>query len=416
MVEYLKIQDYLREQLPNYLVMHRQMVEVNSFTANPTGVNALGDVTARYFEGLGFQAEQLAPADPRYGKHLFLHKPGTAQKPVTICLVSHLDTVFPAEEEAANDFIWRREGDRIYGPGTVDIKGGTVVIYMLLDALQKFAPGVYETTDIWVCLNATEEVLSDEFAHLCLQRLPTGTRACLVFEGGTPAGDNYSLVVARKGRATYQVGVEGRSAHAGNYHHLGANALVQMAHTVLKIAGMTDYGRQITFNVGTMSGGVVVNRVPHFAEAEVEMRAFSPEVFEQGVANMLALDGGSDVSSQDGFPCKVRVKLMERTAPWPRNPETDSLYSIWEKAAASLGMHVIREERGGLSDANLLWQRFPVLDGLGPVGANAHCSESSPDGSKDAEYALASSFVPKTLLSFTGIMHLVGDTHPAVNS
>jgi glutamate carboxypeptidase len=284
----------------------------------------------------------------------------------------------------------------------------------LLDALRKFVPEVYDSTDLWVGLNATEEVLSDEFAHLCVQRLPRLTRACLVFEGGTPVDGAYSLVVARKGRATFGVSVEGRSAHAGNYHHLGANAVVQLAHTVQKIARLTDYDQQITFNVGVMSGGVVINRVPHLAEAEVEMRAFSPVVFEQGVADMLALEGSSEVSSVDGYPCKVRVKLDERTAPWARNPATEKLYSIWEQTASTLGIHTVTEERGGLSDANLLWQTFPVLDGLGPVGANAHCSERNPDGSKEPEYALASSFVPKTLLSLGGIMHLVQAAEPAV--
>lgn len=407
MTDYHLVQSYLQERLPRYLELHRQMVEINSFTANPAGVNALAQYTARVFAELGFEAEDVPSADERYGRHLFLSNRGRARGGVSLALISHLDTVFPPEEEAANAFFWRVDGERIYGPGTVDIKGGTALIYMLLDGIRKFFPEVYETTNFWVCLNATEEVLSDEFARLCLERLPRNTRACLVFEGGTPAGEEYSLVVARKGRATYKVSVEGRAAHAGNNHHLGANALVQLAHTVQKIAAMTDYQRKITFNVGTMTGGVVVNRVPHQAEAEVEMRAFSLDVFEQGVSDMLALNGSSDVSSRDGYPCKVRVELMERTAPFPRNPATQGLFSIWEQAATSLGMRVTPEERGGLSDANLLWQAFPTLDGLGPVGANAHCSEYSPDGSKEPEYVQLSSFVPKCLLNIVAILNLI---------
>ncbi len=407
MTDYQLVQDYLQEHLPKYRDIHRQMVEINSFTANPAGVNALAEYTARLFGELGFQAEYVPSADERYGRHLFLSKRGKGNKGVSLALISHLDTVFPPEEEATNAFFWRRDGERIYGPGTVDIKGGTVLIYMLLDGMRKFSPDAYETPDLWVCLNATEEVLSDEFARLCLERLPQNTRACLVFEGGTPSGDKYSLVVARKGRATYKVRVEGRSAHAGNNHHLGANALVQLAHTVQKIAAMTDYQRKLTFNVGTMTGGVVVNRVPHWAEAEVEIRAFSPEVFEQGVTGMLALNGSSDVSSRDGYPCKVSVELMERIAPFPRNPATDKLFSVWEQAASNLGMRVTQEERGGLSDANLLWQAFPTLDGLGPVGANAHCSEHSPDGSKEPEYVLVSSFVPKCLLNIAAVLNLL---------
>lgn len=412
MIDQHIIQAYLNGNLNEYLDIHKQMVEINSFTANPQGVNALGELSARLFARLGFQAEFVQSAFIHYGRHLFLYRAGDSPEEgrTTLALVSHLDTVFPPEEEQENEFHWREEGDHIYGPGTVDIKGGTVMIYMVLDAIRQFAPRVFQAAEWYICLNATEEVLSDEFAGLCRERLPDKTKACLIFEGGTPIQDAFSLVVARKGRATFDVFAEGRSAHAGNYHHLGANAVVQMAETIRKIAALTDYENQITFNVGKVSGGVVVNRVPHYAEVEVEMRAFSSDIFDQGIASMVAFNNASDVSSVDGFPCRVRVKLNERTAPWPANAGTQGLYVIWEKVADELGMQVLPEERGGLSDGNLLWNDFPTLDGLGPSGANAHCSERSQDGNKDQEYAERSSFVPKALLNVAAILELLNDS------
>lgn len=409
MIDQHLIQAYLNRNFNEYLDIHKQMVDVNSFTANPQGVNALGELTARLFARLGFEAEHVQSVHQQYGQHLFLFRAGDAPSKDrnALALVSHLDTVFPPEEEQENEFTWRVEGDRIYGPGTVDIKGGTVMIYMVLDTIRQFAPQEFQATDWSVCLNASEEVLSDEFAQLCQERLPEGAKACLVFEGGTPSQDAFPLVVARKGRATFNVFAEGRSAHSGNYHHLGANAVVQMAETIRQIAAMTEYDKQITFNVGKVSGGVVVNRVPHYAEAEVEMRAFSSDIFDQGIASMVAFNNASDVSSVDGYSCRVRVKLNERTAPWPENAGTQGLYVIWEKVAAEMGMQVSPEERGGLSDGNLLWNDFPTLDGLGPAGANAHCSERSQDGSKDQEYAERSSFIPKAMLNVAAILELL---------
>jgi glutamate carboxypeptidase len=49
-----------------------------------------------------------------------------------------------------------------------------------------------------------------------------------------------------------------------------------------------------------------------------------------------------------------------------------------------------------------------TLDGLGPSGENAHCSERSEDGSKEQEYVLASSFVPKAVLNTVAIIGLIG--------
>jgi glutamate carboxypeptidase len=280
------------------------------------------------------------------------------------------------------------------------------MIYMLLEALRGLAPQVFEGTRWIVCLDASEEALSTDFGALCLQRFPDDTAACLVFEGGTIDARAYPVVTARKGRAAYKVNVEGKAAHAGNNHAQGANAIVQMAHTIHEIAALTDYEKQLTFNVGKVKGGSVINRVPHQAEARVEMRAFSPQVFEEGVARMLALNGEGKVSSTGGYHCKVSVEMVESTAPWPPNPGSESLFSLWDEAGASLGMRVIREKRGGLSDGNLLWRRFPTLDGLGPAGENAHCSERSADGSKEQEYVLASSFVPKALLNYAAILNL----------
>jgi glutamate carboxypeptidase len=278
---------------------------------------------------------------------------------------------------------------------------------MVLDALSTFFPQVYDSIHWTICLNASEETLSQDFAASTLERLPESNIACLVFEGGLLAPEGQYLVVTRKGRATFQVQVEGRSAHAGSNHTQGANAIVQIAHTIQKIASFTDYEQQITFNVGTLRGGSVVNRVPHHAEATVEMRAFSPKIFQGGLQKILALDGNSQVSSQDGYPCRASIQVLDQTAPWPRNEGTDRLFTLWSEIGAQLGMQTIEEERGGLSDGNLLWEHFPTLDGLGPSGANAHCSESTPDGRKEQEYVLVPSFVPKAMLNTLAIVSLI---------
>jgi len=406
---YHDVQEYLENHLSENLHMLRQMVEINSFTANPESVNKLGAFTTQAFTQLGFQAEAVQSVNPRYGKHIFLSRAGKTTVR-SIAMVSHLDTVFPPEEEVANHFTWRVEGERIYGPGTVDIKGGTVMIFMLLDALRSFAPQVFEETRWIVCLDASEEALSVDFGALCLQRFPKDTAACLIFEGGTIDPGAIPVVTARKGRTTYHVKVEGKAAHAGNNHSQGANAIVQLAHTIHEIAALTDYKRQLTFNVGKVLGGSVVNRVPHRAEARVEMRAFSPQVFEEGVAGMLGLNGDGKVRSKDGYHCKVSVEMGESTAPWPPNPQSEILFNLWAETGATLGMRVIREQRGGLSDGNLLWMHHPTLDGLGPAGENAHCSERSADSSKEQEYVLASSFVPKALLNYAAILKLAGSS------
>ncbi|MCP3961810.1 MAG: M20 family metallopeptidase [bacterium] len=409
-----RLGDVLRRRETRYLDLLRRMVAINTFTDNPQGVEELGRLTARAFESLGFRAETVPAADRRYGPHLVLTREAPDPAAPRIGLVSHLDTVFSAEEERRHDFRWREDGDRIYGPGTVDIKGGTVVAYMMLDALCEAASEVLDAATWVVLLDSAEEQMAPDFGPLCLERLgtdhsvPGQTAACLVFEGGLMDADEAKAVVARKGMAVFLVETHGRASHAGAGHPRGANALLQMADVIRRIEGWTDYDHDLTFNVGVVYGGTVTNRVPHSAIAQVEMRTFRSDVYDDAMAKMKSLADFSTVrSALDDYPCSVTVEVVFECDPWPLNDDTDRLLKCWQEAGDELGIDVLAEDRGGLSDGNRLWRHFPTLDGLGPSGANAHCSEQSEDGSKEQEYATRSTFVPKALLNALAVARLL---------
>jgi glutamate carboxypeptidase len=383
------------------------MVAINSFTTNINGVNELGRFTAEAFAPLGFVAEYVPAKRSDHGAHLVLRRMVDPAAP-TCALISHLDTVFSEAEEQRNQFHWRVEGDRIHGPGTNDIKGGTTAIWLLLHALRSESPALYEGTNWIVLLNSCEEVDSSDFGDLCRNVLPATTRACLVFEGDGGSGDQYLVVAARKGRATFEIEVSGRGAHAGSDHRRGSNAVVQMAELITRVSAFTDYERGVTVNVGSTHGGTVTNRVPHHALARLEMRSFSTEVFRQTEEKIMALAGdGSVRSAIDGHPCKVVVRSLDETGPWPPNEATNRLVEIWEQTGRELGMNISHEHRGGLSDGNVIWNLFPTIDGLGPRGEDCHCSERSEDGSKEQEWVDVTSFVPKTVLNALCIERLL---------
>ncbi len=303
------------------------------------------------------------------------------------------------------------DGDRAFGPGTNDVKGGTVIMYMMLDAIASVVPELFERVRWELLFDATEETESDDFGSLCVNRLGGGALACLVFEGGERDTDGYSMVTSRKGRAVFRVTTHGKGAHAGVDHRSGASAITQMADVVREISGFTDYPREITFNVGTVAGGTVLNRVPHECAAEVEMRAFSPDALAEGVARMRSLDGLSSVRSGDGeYSCSTRVEFLRSNPAWPRNPATEGLFRYWVEAAGMLDMRVKSEARGGISDGNHTWDHVPTIDGLGPSGDNAHCSERLADGSKEQEYAILPSFIPKALLNAIAVSLMIRES------
>lgn len=396
--------------VPEALAWLERMVAINSFTANAAGIEELGRLTADCFAPLGFTAQFVESRHPEHGPHLFLNRAAahwaghaTADRKHVV-LVTHLDTVFPVEEEIRNAFRWRVEANerRIYGPGTVDNKGGTVLIWLMLKVMQEALPEVFERTHWLIAANAAEEVIGSDFAERTAELAPNGAHAVLVFEGGPRVGHDYHLVTSRKGRAEYRITCTGRAAHAGSTHAEGINAVVELAKVLPAVAALTDYDREVTVNIASIHGGTVLNRVPHEAVVDLEIRAFDPKVMEEVELGLLSLAGVTPAGAT------IAVSCRGHTPGWPGGAETMALFQHWETAARGLGLRAVPVSRGGLSDANYLCGLGPTLDALGPFGANAHCSEWSEDGGKRPEFVADDSFAPKAAMNILALRDLLG--------
>ncbi|MFC5454126.1 M20/M25/M40 family metallo-hydrolase [Prosthecobacter fluviatilis] len=395
------LQSAAERHLPAALDLLRRFVAINSFTANAEGVDEVARLTAAAFAPLGFEAELSPCSTPGTGHHLFLRHRGQGGDPIV--LVTHSDTVFPAEEERLNDFKWDERPDegRIYGPGTVDNKGGTALIWLLLQMLRDAVPELFERTHWLVAANAAEEITGDDFGRATAERCGGKARAVLVFEGGPVDERGWHIVTSRKGRSTWRLSAEGKAAHAGSKHHEGINAIDALARVLPDIAALTNAEAERTVNIGMVQGGTVVNRVPHEAVAEWECRATEPAVLQHADDFFAALSG----TASNG--AKLTAERTGHTAAWPGGMESKSLFHLWHEAAALMNLKAVSVPRGGLSDANHLWQLAPTLDGLGPYGGNAHCSERTADGSKLPEYVEPGSFVPKAVMNGLALVRLI---------
>ena len=394
------LQTAAEKHLPAALDLLRRLVAINSFTANAAGVDAVAQLTAQAFAPLGFDAELAPCAIPGTGHHLFLTHRGAGADPIV--LVTHSDTVFPPEEEQRNDFHWDERPDegRIYGPGTVDNKGGTALIWLILQILRDCAPDAFAHTHWLVAANAAEEVTGDDFGHATAARCGDKARAVLVFEGGPVDEHGWHIVTSRKGRSTWQLTAEGKAAHAGSKHHEGINAIDALALVLPDIAAQTNAAEERTVNLGMIHGGTVVNRVPHEATAEWECRATDPAALQRADDFFATLTG----TAANG--AKLMATRTGHTSAWPGSVASEALFHLWHEAAAMMNLTAVSVPRGGLSDANHLWQLAPTLDGLGPHGGNAHCSERTADGSKLPEYVEPGSFVPKAVMNALALLKL----------
>ncbi|HYI90356.1 MAG TPA: M20 family metallopeptidase, partial [Beijerinckiaceae bacterium] len=293
-----------------------------------------------------------------------------------LLLLAHLDTVHPLRT-IEHDLPLRREGDRLYGPGVYDMKGGA---YLALQAFKHVAargagalPLVYLVTPDEEIGSPTTRALIEDF----------GRRSAytLVLE---PARDGGKIVTSRKGVGRFDVRVEGRPAHAGSRHEDGRSAVREAARQILRIENMTDYGRGVTTTVGTIVGGSAVNVTPQHCRFTVDLRVATTadgEAYENALLNLTPHDPDVQVTVTGG---------MNRPT-YERSAGTMRLFERARALAAELGFDLQDVPRvGGGSDGNYTAALgVPTLDGLGIDGAGAHTLH---------EYGLVSSIVPRMRL------------------
>jgi glutamate carboxypeptidase len=335
----------------------RPWVEIESPTTEPDAVNRLVDLVEGEFESIGMQVERMAGRDQR-GDHLRARTPWGGDGP-GILVLGHLDTVHPLGV-LYNQLPLRIDGNRVYGPGIADMKGGA---YLALNAV-RYLVSKGETTPLPITFvyNSDEEVGSHTSKDL-IEETARRAKHVLVCEPGRNGG---SVVTARKGSGRFTVSVTGRPSHSGTNHADGRSALTELAHQILKLEAMTDYERGITVNVGVVRGGTRPNVVPGEAMAEVDWRMSTPETAEEMLGKILGLQPITpDVA--------VVVTGQLNRYPYTKNEAIDRLYRHAKGLAAKIGMDLQDMATGGGSDGNFTAAMgLPTLDALGADGADAH--------------------------------------------
>lgn len=339
--------------------MLRRWVEVNSYTGNIDGCNRVADLLLEGF-GLPGLTHERVPGNG-CGDHVIWRTPAWDAAPERrVILVGHHDTVFPP----GTFEVWEEHGDRLRGPGVLDMKGGLATIRTALAALAD--AGALAALPLAVVTVADEETGSSE-SRTMLEDLARGARAALVFESGRATD---ALVTQRKGTGKVQVAVTGKAAHAGNHLKDGINAVWAIARFVDGAQRVTDWDRGVTVNVGLVHGGTSANTVPEHASCQLDFR-YVRQV--DGVELMTAFDQlARGIAAETGARFAITGGI--RRAPLERSDASLALMRRYEACALAEGLAGGEAPlQGGGSDANTVSAvGVPAIDALGPRGKGFH--------------------------------------------
>ena len=350
---------------------------VESPTHHTAGVNAMMNLAEATMGEIGAEVERLPGLDG-FGDCVIGRTAGPAGGNAPgILVLSHLDTVHGLGI-LADKLPIRVEGDRLYGPGVLDMKGGARLGIEAYKAMR--LAGRAPKLPVTFMYTPDEEIGSPS-ARERIETEAKKHRYILVPEPLRPNGD---VVTGRHAIQRFWVRTHGTPSHAGSAaKRQGRSAISVMARMIEKIESLNDYDREMTYAVGTIDGGTFVNVVPVQCEAQVLCVAPSDEILAEVRANMMALAG-----DYDGVEFEVEQSVVRPVA--RPHEGTMALYEVARGLAADIDIELGHCLSGGGSDGNFTGALgLATLDGLGVAGAGAHTFE---------EHLLISSLVPRCRL------------------
>lgn len=365
----LTVEDFETRQSALLDLLH-QFVEMESPTEDKTAIDRLGAVVADEMTHRGASVERRPQTDA--GDH-WIGRWG--EGPGGILMMCHLDTVHPHGTLA--QLPWHVEGDRLFGPGVMDMKGGLALALVAIESLRQ-ARDLPDRPITILC--TSDEECGSESSRPLIEGLAAEQSLVLCLEPGMADG---GVKTWRKGIGIFTLEATGRAAHAGVEPEKGINAIVEASRHVPAIMALQDPEKGTTINLGVIDGGTYSNVVPAKCRIEIDVRVLDPAESSRIERGLSAL--------QPSLPgAKIQISGEWNRPPMPRSDIIGATFETVRGYGRALGFELIEGGTGGGSDANFVAPLgVSLLDGLGPVGGGAHSLQ---------EHLLLSSLAPRAAL------------------
>ena len=371
----------------------KAMVSIESGTMDLPGLAKMTDYAEGRLKALGLQVARRTSSTGQ-GEMLLGRATGSVRR--KLMLIAHLDTVYWPGTLASQPI--RQDGNKLYGPGIADDKGGVAVILHALAILKN--AGWADYAQLTVLLNGDEESGSNgsgetiaqlgEQHDVVLSYEPSAAKAVARTEG---------VLLAAAGTATATMTVKGRASHAGAAPEQGRNALVELAHQINATADIAKTIPGAQLNWTEASAGKVRNQIPDLATASADVRLTSADAAAKLEAALKAQVAQRKVPDTD-----TTVAISIGRPPFAGDGRTLALAKRAQAIYAELDNRplMLVPGTGAGTDAGFASRsgKPVVLESLGLAGWGYHAKD---------EYIEIDSIVPRLYLSTRLLMELGRD-------
>lgn len=351
--------DKIDELNLEYVSIWEELCNIESPTSCKEGVDACSAYLARIAQKHGWKIEKK---EIKCSGDVLCFTMNQDAKGQPFALSGHLDTVHPVGTFGTPAV--KIEGNKMYGPGVLDCKGGIVAGLLAMHALEDMG---YDKRPVMMLLQTDEEVGSSQSEKATINYICEKAKDAVGFinlEGYTEG----EVCIARKGVVTFTFKITGIEAHAANCAKRGANAILEAAHKIIELEKLKDH-TGLTCNCGVIKGGTVQNTVPGYCEFKANIRFSTYEQYEwvkeyaQDIASTVFVNGCTCELVQSSF--RICMPFEER------NVELlEKMNDIWEENGFTRLKGV--KHNGGSDAADVSAYGIPCIDCLGTTGGGIH--------------------------------------------
>lgn len=281
-----RLLDGARAQQPAVIQSLHDMVNIESGSNDTAGVEKMAGYCEGRLRALGATTRLIPRTDG--GPTQMVEGVFNGSGKLRIALIAHMDTVY--HEGILQTEPYRRDGNKLYGPGIADDKGGIAVILDSLAVLKKLDWNNYKT--LTVLLGPDEEIGSHGSGKTIAQ-LGSENDVVLSYEPSPSkeAAGSEGVLLQAAGIASIKLVVTGRAAHAGAAPEEGRNALLELAYQLMQTRETAKSVPGAQLNWTTAGAGKARNQIPDQAEADSDVRLTEPGAADKLLAALKAKVG-----------------------------------------------------------------------------------------------------------------------------
>ena len=378
-----KLLDAAKAAQPAVVDTLKSLVLIETGSGDVDGLAKMATLLDGRLKALGFKTERRKTTAGAGADIVIGTLKGSGKR--NIMLQGHMDTVYLAGILQTQPY--KLDGNKLYGPGIADDKGGLAVILHALKILNDAGWKDYAT--LTVLVNPDEEVGSVGSGEI-ISALADQHDTVLSFEptAAKAVAPGESLLLGAAGIALVTLEVKGRAAHAGAAPELGRNAILEISHQMIQTKDLAKDIPGVTLNWTNVVSNKARNQIPELATAIGDVRITVPGAEAKLREALNAKVASSQLIPDTVTSVKLEVGRPSFVAGAPGLALGQKAQAIYKEIDRELGLAPMT---GGGTDAAYARRsgKATVVESFGLAGFGYHARD---------EYIELDSIVPRLYL------------------